>query len=355
MADNSRAHSLICQTKPWATNENSVWLASTVALSRNIERFKFPGRLSGDLKKQILSLIEKVPLDVEGLVHPILVRADEMSPLEKEYLGEHFLSVNSFQNAALGEGFIVDESGEFLASLNLQDHIQFLLIDRKGELEHTWNRLAKIEMAMGQSMTYSFSQKFGFLTSNPTQCGTALVATVYLQIPGMIHSGKIDAYLEEHTDEAINITGIHGNPVDIIGDILMIQNNYTLGLTEETILSSIRHFVTKLLAEEHSARQAIKTGESSDVKDIVSRAYAILVHSYQIEAVEALNAISLLKLGLEMDWVEGVSLMDLNRLFFNCRRAHLLEQFGEKVSQEDILHKRAEYIHKTLKNLKLKI
>jgi len=250
---------------------------------------------------------------------------------------------------------VLDQSGEFLASINLLDHLQLQLIDCKGELENTWSRLVKIETALGKSLSYSFSTKFGFLTADPTQCGTALLVTVYLQVPGLIHSGKIDQILEQYADESITISGIQGSPTEIIGDVIMAQNNYTLGLTEENIVSSLRSFTTKILVEENSARNQITRDDAGDYKDRVSRAYGILIHSYQIEAIEALNALSLLKLGVDAKWVQGIDNKQINQLFFNCRRAHLLCQFEEKFSQEETLHKRAEYIHKALKEVKLTI
>lgn len=36
------------QNNPWMNNENSIWIGSTVALSRNIEKFNFPNKLSTD-------------------------------------------------------------------------------------------------------------------------------------------------------------------------------------------------------------------------------------------------------------------------------------------------------------------
>src|SRR5262249_54023406 len=112
----------------------------------------------------------------------------------------------------------------------------------------------------------------------------------------------------------------------------------------------------KMLVEEHGARAKILHEGSAEIKDRVSRAYGILIHSYQIEAIEALNAISLLKLGVELGWLTGTNVKELNRLFFNCRRAHLLHQYsGEKIKQEEIPHKRAEFIHKNLKNVQLAI
>lgn len=355
MPNNDKAHSFICQTKPWVNNSNSVWLASTVSLSRNIEKFKFPGKLSSQSKKQIVALIDKEPLQIEGLQSPLLIKANETSPLDKEYLSEHFLTIHSSQTAEAGEGFILDQTGEFLGQINIENHLKFLVLDAKGDLEGAWNRLAKIESAMGKLWSYSYSSKFGFMTADPTQCGTGMHATVFLQLPGLIHTEAIDKFLEDNTDESLNITGIHANPTEIIGDILMIQNNYTLGLTEENILSSIRSITTKLQSEENVARSTIKAENNPNIKDKVSRAYAILLHSYQIEAIEALNAISLVKLGVDLGWISGTSISELNSLFFTCRRAHLLNQFTDKIAQDELTHKRAEFIHKALKNIKLEI
>lgn len=229
------------------------------------------------------------------------------------------------------------------------------LLDCKGDLENTWNRLVKIETGLGKAVNYAFSPKFGFLTSDPTQCGTALIVTIYLHLPALFQTAAIDEALETLADESITVSGIQGDPEEIIGDILAIRNNFTLGITEENIIASLRSFGTKLQVEESTKKKHIKNANSADIKDKVSRAYGILIHSYQIEAVEALNAISLLKLGTEMGWLSGMSIAQFNELFFNCRRAHLLCKLDEKIKQEEIGHKRAEFIHKTLKNVTLNI
>lgn len=349
-------NSFFCNETLWTSNSNPIWLASTISLYRNIEKFKFPAKLTSERQKQILSLLGKELIGLEELRKPTLYKAEELSALQKQYLGEHFLTNENFQQAHSGEAFLVDESGLFLASLNMDDHIHFLSIDLKGELENSWNKLVKIESHVGKSVNYSFSQKFGFLTADPSLSGTALNLTVFLQLSALIHHGKINEILEKLIDESLIVTGIQGNPTEIIGDVLSIRNNYTLGITEENIISALRSITTKLMIEEHAARKEIKSHESPTIKDKVSRAFGILIHSYQIEAIEALNALSLVKLGVEFGWVSGASIQLLNQIFFNCRRAHLLCQFGEeKIGQEEIPHKRAEYIHKSLKDVKLAI
>jgi protein arginine kinase len=354
-ANNAGTDPVLSQKQPWASNENSIWLASTITLYRNIEKFKFPGKLEADRYKQIIALISKGLLTNGVLEAPQFLAAEELTPLQKEFLVEHFLSQHNFQMAHSGEAFILDATGAFLALLNMRNHIQMHLIDSQGELEHAWNRLVEIETHLGRAVTYSFSPKYGFLTSDFNQCGTGLVVSVFLQVPAIVHSGTAEEILEKLADDSLVITGIQGNPTEIIGDVFVVQNNYTLGVTEENIISSLRAFTTKILVEENSRRKKIKAEESAEIKDRVSRAFGILIHSYQIEAVEALNAISLLKLGIDLGWVKGISLKEANNLFFNSRRAHLIHQHIGESTPEEILHKRAEYIHKTLKNVELVI
>ena len=344
-----------CHFNLWSTNDNPIWLGSTLNMYRNIEKFKFPSKLDEERRKQILSLLSKELLSMEGFVQPAFFKAEDLTSLQKEYLAEHFLSNQNLHSAGIGEAFILDERGDKMVSLNLRNHLQFEYIDSKNELENSWNQLVKIETFLGKTISYAFNPTFGFLTADLTQCGTALIVSVYLQLSALIHTDRIDDVLEKLVDESFDVTGIQGSPTEIIGDILVLSNNYTLGLSEENIISSIRSISTKLVVEEHGARNQIKHKDNSEIKDKISRAYGILIHSYQIEAVEALNAISLLKLGLEFGWLEGITLTELNQLFFNCRRAHLLCQYNEKVSQEEITHRRAEFIHKFLKNTKVNL
>jgi len=341
--------------RPWQGNTNSIWLASSIGLQRNIEKFKFPGKLDLERKKQLVSLVGNEILGIGLLQDPKLLKAEDLNFLDREYLVEHFLSMSSFHQMGVGEAFLLDGSGEVLTCFNLFDHLSFWKVTMQGDLENTWSQLVKMEVALGKTFTYSFSAKFGFLTADFSKSGTALTVATYLQVPALLHLETADQLLEQELDEAVMVTGIQGNPTEIIGDILVLQNNYSMGMTEENILAAVRSSTSKLIAEEKNARRQIRESQNPIMMDKVSRAFGVLLHSYQIEAVEALNAISLLKLGVEMDWVGNCDSETLNDLFFNCRRAHLLSNYSEKITQEGIPHKRAEFIHKALKKITLLI
>ncbi len=285
--------------------------------------------------------------------NPVLFKSDELSPHDKEYLNEHYMAPRSFHDAHSSEGFIIDETGQILITLNIVDHIQIQLTDISGDLESTWNKLAKIENNLGSKMTYTFTPRFGFLTANPAECGTGLCATVYLHTPALIHTEKLKELLENNHDDSINVTGLQGKPQELIGDIVAIHNNYSLGIAEENIISTLRTFATRLASEEKTARKALVN--NTVIKDKVSRAYGVLVHSYQIGTIEALNAISLIKLGTELGWIDGITLKNLNKMLFSCRRAHFLNQFSQDIPVDEIPHKRAEFIHQHLKDTHLHI
>lgn len=358
MDHQDKSNPLLCNESPWSSSENTIWLGSTLMLLRNLEKFNFPGKLSTDKRKQIVSLLTRGFLESDQLKQATLIRAEDMPPIEKEFLVEHFLSNQSFHQAYVGEAFVLDETGEFLAVINLKDHLLLEWIDIHEELENAWDRLVKIEFELNKSVNFAFSPKFGFLTSDPTQSGAAFVVTIFLHLPALLYTNHLDEMIKINQDDGVEQTGFQGDPNEVIGDIVAFHNRYTLGVTEESVLSSLRTLATKLVVEEKAMRQHLKRGsenEVAEVKNKVSRAYAILLHSYQIESVEALQALSSIKLGLDLEWLRGISQSVLNKLLFACRRAHLLCHYGQKIPQEELPHRRAEFIHKALHGLELLI
>lgn len=355
MKEESKYLPIEFQKNPWEGNDNNIWLSSTISLSRNMEKYKFPGKLAGDKRKQIVSLASKEMMTSSFLTKPVLINAEDMSSVGKEFLVEHFLTMRSFQHAHQGEAFIVDSMGRFLAALNVRDHILLHMIDCKGELENIWETLVNLESVIGKTMNFAFSPRFGFLTADPMMCGTALIVHVYLHLPALLHTGTFQDVMEKYRDDGMAVEGFQGSPNEFIGDIIAIHNNYTLGLTEENILSNLRTIATKLVVEEKGARSRIQQEGKTEIKDKVSRAYAVLLHSYQIEAVESFNAISLLKIAIDLGWIEGISHVELNALLFRIRRAHLLTYFGEQIAQDEISHRRADFVHQIFKNVTLKI
>jgi len=330
---------------PWSHNENVIWLASTLQLHRNIEKFKFPQKLEGEKKEHILSLFSKAIGEVKDLKNPLLLKGNELSSIEKNFLLEHYLIFEGLSETLQGEAFMLDDTGEFLALLNVKDHVRLQFTDVQGDLEKSWSKLVKLENNLQSSFSFAYLPKFGFLTSDPAISGTGLVVEAFLHIPALIHLNELTEFQEKEKNDAISCTGLQGDPKELIGDLIVVRNNFTLGVNEETILSTIRNAILKFVLAEKNARSRVVSEGITSIKDKVSRALGVLKSSYQLDTVEALNAISLVKLGIELGWIKGdMSIEQINHLFFTCRRAHLQLRLKEQIPNEKVGERRASFL-----------
>lgn len=348
----SETHPIFLLKNPWEKHSHNVWLASTLNISRNLNKFKFPSKLDKTREQQIITLIWEGLKTTSDLLKPTLYRSEEIGPLEKEFLLEHFLILNGFYQAHSGEGFIVDDSAEFLAIINVLNHLQMQIIDTQQELEKSWNRLVKFEGHLSKSIDFAFNSRFGFLMANPRQAGTGLTVSLYLHIPAIIHTGELPELLEREREEEVEAIGLQGTTSEMIGDILVARNTCTLGLTEEYILTTMRMWATRAVIAEISMRKKLMENNNEKIKNKVARALGLLTHSYQLEVIEALNALSLVKLGVEIGWILAPEALNLNQILFNCRRAHLITALKEDVDIPDLPRRRAEYLQDIANQLK---
>lgn len=355
MKESERLRQDLAEKNPWKNNANRILLATTMNCYRNIEKFLFSSHLAPQARQQIISLVWKALIQSQVLKSPYMLRIEECSPIDKELLFEHFLSTQSYYQAHSGEGFIVDGSGSSMVVLNMCDHIEILASDTEEEFEQLHARIVKLDMEIGKTLSYAYSPRFGFLTADPKHAGTGLVVHVFLQLPALIHKNALNAALAKYAAEGITLTGLHGSPHEYVGDLIVARNNYCLGLTEEAILASLRHLSLQLMTEENQLRKEIQSSGNPEIKDKISRAFGLLTCGYQLETGEALNALSLLKLGVDLGWVENVSVTRLNELFFLSRRAHLLSLNPPQTQPQDLGHTRADFLHGALHDVRLSI
>lgn len=339
---------------PWENPVNPIWPATTFVLHRNLNKFYFPPKMNDVQMQQTSSILADLLCKHSKLRSPQFLPADLLTPLDKEFLFEHFLCEQGFQNTMSGQGFIIDDSARFLALLNIDDHLQLHFADCKNDWDIAWNTLSEVEMSIGQSATYAFSSRFGYLTSDLNNCGTGLEIFAYLHVPALIHANQLTDTLLKQKEEDVIATGLQGTLEDIVGDFIVLKNRYSIGVSEETILRTTYSTAMHLMAAEKNLRTRIQQEDNPDFKDHISRAFGLLMHSFQLQTKEALNALSMIKLGIDLKWILGITDNKMNELFFRCRRAHLEKsQKHIELDPQKLSHIRAEYLHKELQSTKL--
>lgn len=333
---------------------HQIWLCSTLNLKRNFSNFLFPHKLSKERQYQLFDLIShNLGTDPEFSAKQVYL-AKDLKPVEKDLIAEHFFSENSFYQTHASEGFFMNDAVDLLITANMGDHLNFLKINTNQELEHAFNHLMKLEQRLGYRLQFAFDSKFGFLTSKASECGTALVVSLFFHIPATIHLSELAELTEKNPDHEILWMGIQGKPNEMIGDLCVIKNKYTLGLSEEQILTTMRMWATKVVVTELAHRKKLKENPSEEMKNKVSKAFGILSHAYQLDTVESLNTLSLVQLGVELGWIEAPSSYQFSSLILRIRRGHLLQ-----LQKDEDLHalpkQRAAMLQECLKSMKLKV
>jgi protein arginine kinase len=327
----------------WKGNNNSIWLATTLALHRNIEKFNFPQMLELTKKKQLAELTFGALKEHSIIQQPVECFFDSMLTLERDLLYEHFLLFEPLKDSILGQSFLFTEKGDILIKMNVQDHIEICALEQSEQLETALEKIQAIEKGLEKNIKFAFSPKFGYLTEDPTLCGTGLVVKAFLHIPALIETGEVDSFLHNSDSEGVSLTGLHGSSEEIIGDMVVITNRWTLGTTEESILSLIRTTAMAITTREKEVRGKLERSQPHDetIYDKISRMLGTLKYSYTMDTSETLRALSLAKLGIELGWLQGISIEELNRLLFDLRRAHIAAQFNWAISRPEINHERA--------------
>jgi protein arginine kinase len=337
--------------EPWLQNTNPIWLGTQVALSRNVEQLHFPKHLQLEQQKQVYTLLSNLLTHQKEFEGGVLKRGDECQPIDREYLIEHFfLPVNQIESGP-GNGFLLNSLGSLLGCFNLDNHLTLYGIEKEGHFEKLSHSLIHLQETLQKNIGFAFSNRFGYLTSQPELTGCGLKVRALLQLSALIHTKELDAVLESEKKEGIEALPFFKERSEWTLDTVAVENRYCLGITDEGILASIRLFVEKLIDKEQKKRAEIQSKPSEELKDKVSRSFAVLKHSYQIDAKEAMNALSLIKLGVLLGWVHGVEISALNELLFRIRRAHFLKGSQENISPDALLHRRADYLQQKLQPL----
>lgn len=338
----------------WGQNNTPIWLASHFSLKRNLSQFFFPEKMSQLEAKKLVTLLEETLLKLPFFKRGFSLTSADLSPIQKEGLAEYFLMDYVYPLDNHPHRYFIDERGGLLVKVLERDHLVLECIESESSWSERWRELVTLEEEIGKIHDFAFDPKFGYLSSNPNRCGTALSVEAFLHTPCLIDLERKETFFDLILDKNVAIRGI-GAQESFIGDLTVIYNLATLGVSEEHILDSIHKMAIRLIQLETLEREKLKERPDPLIVDRVSRAYGLLLYSRQINTQEALSALSLLKLGIDLQWVDGITDREINELFFKCRRAQIALRAREELSSEELSKNRAEYLKKQCEKIKLTV
>ena len=266
-----------------------------------------------------------------------------MSLIEK-----HIISPDFALNKNDVRAIIINEDENICIMINEEDHLRLQVFSAGLELESLLNLIMEIDKKLENELNYAYSEKYGFLTSCPTNVGTGLRASVMVHLPALTMTRNINKVLEVVSDFGMNIRGIYGEGTKTKGDMYQVSNKQTLGISETEIIKNLKLITEKIIEQERLARKYL-TKNSVDLEDKVYRAYGVLSNCKKISSEECNKLLSDIKLGTDLGIIKELTDLKVNELEIYTRPANLQKYLGETFDEYTRDIKRAELIKKIIK------
>lgn len=318
---------------PWHQQSTPIWTLSLYTLRRNLANYPFPHCLDpkerlliGDILKSTLS---------EHAKSPYLLDLNKLAPPSRSYLAEHYYWLNSLHRFDQGASLCIPPSLEWQALINGEDHLTLQCATTEQSWTKTFRVLYDLEEAISRRITFAHNSQFGYLTSNLSNAGTGLSLQIFLHLPLLAHSQKLQDILLNLLPEGISAKSLSHKTAHFTGDVIVLHNPHSSGKAETDLLYRMHALAQEITKAESDLRTTLRNQPKPHWIDRVTKAYGLLSHSYNLSAKDALTNLSLLKLGSDLGWIEGLSDADCNTLFFNIRRAHLKHLFPESSAPEE--------------------
>lgn len=350
---------IIANAGEWLSGDGpnrQIVVSSRIRLARNLARTPFPGWAKRAERLQTLELIRPAIVALPEMTEAYAQNLTELTALERQVLVERHLI--SREHAAKGAGSAVvmnvEQSLSFM--INEEDHLRMQGIRCGLQLRETFDMVSQCDTELAERLEFAYHDDLGYLTACPTNVGTGMRASAMLHLPGLVMSDQINKIINSVNKIGLAVRGLHGEGTEAMGNLFQVSNQTTLGESEEQIIDRLSEVIRHIIEHEENSRQQLVEKRPSMVLDQIGRAYGILCHAHSMTSKEALNLLSILKLGVDLGLFpndeETPARTTIDELFIETQPAHLQKGAqGQKMTAEARDALRATLIRAKLKSL----
>ena len=233
-------------------------LSTRIRVGRNVQNIPLGTAISKAQRDKIEADISKILTsfsgELAGKYYPLnnMSEADRESLIEDHFLfkaGDRFLeSAGLNRDWPSGRGIYHNNEKTFLVWINEEDELRIISMQQGGDIKEVFSRLMLGLSEIQKRVEFAYNQHLGYITSCPTNLGTAMRASVHIRLPNL---GKRMAEFEAIADKYnVQIRGIHGEHSDSEGGVYDISNRRRLGVTEVECVQDMYDGVVALIKKE---------------------------------------------------------------------------------------------------------
>lgn len=330
-----------------------VVISSRVRLARNMDKYPFSIRMTGE---QAVSMVEETAEAFKDLTKG-----------DNKYYYCDLQSLNETERFALVERHMIspmlagkkqktavlwseDESDSIM--VNEEDHIRIQALADGMNIKQAFLEANRLDDITYEKFHYAFDEKFGYLTSCPTNTGTGMRASYMVFLPALSADGKIQRLAGEVSKYGVAMRGIYGEGSKSLGNIYQISNQKTLGSSEKDIIANLNNIVLQVIDQERKRREMLFTNNYSEIENQIHRSYGILKYATQLNSEETMVLLSRIKLGLDAGVIKLKEDFCVYQMMMEIQPANIQHITGKNAGSAARDKMRAQVVREKLPELK---
>jgi len=238
--------------------EGKYIVSTRIRVGRNVADLPLGPAISCEqrnmIEAQVSAALNGLEGNLKGTYYPLEGMSEEVSA---KLISDHFLfkAGDRFLEAAglnrdwpQGRGIYHNDEKTFLVWVNEEDQLRIISMQMGGDIKAVFARLSTAVAALGKKIDFAYNEHLGYITSCPTNLGTAMRASVHIKLPKLAQ--QMDRFEEIAEQYHLQIRGIHGEHSESEGGVYDISNKRRLGVTEVQCVQDMYDGVVALIEQE---------------------------------------------------------------------------------------------------------
>ena len=255
---------LSTDTLPELSREAKSRVISTrIRVGRNLAQFPLGPAITPVQRREVERLITRalahLPEALQGTYHPL---SGMKKTVRDDLVARHLLfkSEDRFLTSAGlmrewpdARGLFLSHDETFSVWINEEDQLRIIALKKGGDVTEVITLLAHGLSALSPHLEFLTSPRLGYLTSCPTNLGTAMRASVHMTL----HALTVDetTLKKNAASLGLQVRGIHGEHSQGRGGVYDISNRRRLGITEGASLAHLIDGINRLAKMDDEAPQ----------------------------------------------------------------------------------------------------
>ncbi len=305
-----------------------VVVSTRVRLARNLSGYPFPGYLEEPAETELVGRVLESFDEVMPRRNHLLIDPRDLSSGERLLLMERNLAGGHVDDESK-TAIIVRTDERFAATVNVVDHIRLCALRGGRQIRECHEELVRIDKALEKLVEYATSIDLGYLTSEISNVGTGMRASVLLHLPALVETDSAPEVFDTVARAGFMVKGfwISDDKSQMrrsLGNLYQVANLITIGVSEDEIVEKLEKVTAQLVHYEQKARRALAKGNGRRQAERIRTSAGTLEGASTLTYRSAVELLSDLRLGVALGVIPHMRFETVTALFFVTQKSHII-------------------------------